>query len=311
MAAEGAGEVIYDLIVIGGGPAGLSAAMYARRYNLRTLVIAKDYGLAADAPNIENYPGFISISGGDLVRKFMEHAEYYGAEIEMDEVIDIWIKDKIFEVIASDTYKAKSIILAMGTKRKTLDIPGEAEFRGRGVSYCATCDAPLFRNRVVAVIGGSDAACVSSLHLSEFASKVYQVYRRDKLRGEPINVKRVLENEKIEVIYNAVPVEILGDMRVKGVKIRFQNGEEKILDVDGVFIEIGSIPNSQLAKKLGVEVDEEGYIKVDAGMRTNIPGVFAAGDITTGSEKFEQIVTAVAEGALAARSVYSYVRRNV
>ncbi len=311
MAAEGAGEVIYDLIVIGGGPAGLSAAMYSRRYNLRTLVIAKDYGLAADAPNIENYPGFISISGGDLVRKFMEHAEYYGAEIEMDEVINIWIKDKIFEVIASDTYKAKSIILAMGTKRKTLDIPGEAEFRGRGVSYCATCDAPLFRNRVVAVIGGSDAACVSSLHLSEFASKVYQVYRRDKLRGEPINVKRVLENEKIEVIYNAVPVEILGDMRVKGVKIRFQNGEEKILDVDGVFIEIGSIPNSQLAKKLGVEVDEEGYIKVDAGMRTNIPGVFAAGDITTGSEKFEQIVTAVAEGALAARSVYSYVRRNV
>ncbi len=311
MAAEGAGEVIYDLIVIGGGPAGLSAAMYARRYNLKTLVIAKDYGLAADAPNIENYPGFISISGGDLVRKFMEHAEYYGAEIEMDEVINIWIKDKIFEVIASDTYKAKSIILAMGTKRKTLDIPGEAEFRGRGVSYCATCDAPLFRNRVVAVIGGSDAACVSSLHLSEFASKVYQVYRRDKLRGEPINVKRVLENEKIEVIYNAVPVEILGDVRVKGVKIRFPNGEEKILDVDGVFIEIGSIPNSQLAKKLGVEVDEEGYIKVDAGMRTNIPGVFAAGDITTGSEKFEQIVTAVAEGALAARSVYSYVRRNV
>jgi len=311
MAAESTGEVIYDLIVIGGGPAGLSAAMYARRYNLKTLVIAKDYGLAADAPNIENYPGFISISGGDLVRKFMEHAEYYGAEIEMDEVIDVRIKDNIFEVVASDIYKARSIIIAMGTKRRTLDIPGEAEFRGRGVSYCATCDAPLFRNRVVAVIGGSDAACVSSLHLSEFASKVYQIYRRDKLRGEPINVKRVLENEKIEVIYNAVPVEIFGDMRVKGIKIRFNNGEEKILDVDGVFIEIGSIPNSQLAKKLGVEVDEEGYIEVDAGMRTNIQGVFAAGDITTGSEKFEQIVTAVAEGALAARSAYNYVRRNV
>ena len=311
MDAEGAGQVVYDVIIVGGGPAGLSAAMYARRYNMRTLVIAKDYGLAADAPAIENYPGFISISGGDLVRKFMEHAEYYGAEIEMDEVIEVRKKDNLFEVIASDTYYARSVIFAMGSRRRTLDIPGEAEFRGRGVSYCATCDAPLFRNRVVAVVGGSDAACVSALHLAEFASKVYQIYRRDKLRGEPINVKRVLENEKIEVIYNAVPVEIVGDMRVKGIKVRFKDGGEKLIEVDGIFVEIGSIPNSEIAKKLGVAVDEEGHIIVDSGMRTNIPGVFAAGDITTGSEKFEQIVTAVAEGALAARSAYDYVRSNV
>lgn len=310
MAAESHEKVIYDVIIVGGGAAGLSASIYCRRYNLSTLVITKDYGSAAEAPIIENYPGFISISGIELINRFWEQAQNAGVEILMDEVIKITKKEELFEVVASETYYSRAVIIATGGKRKELNIPGEREFRGRGVSYCATCDAPLYRNKVVAVIGGGDSACVSSLHLAEFASKVYQIHRRDMLRCEPINAKKVLENRKIEIIYNATPTEIFGQNRVEGIRIRFNDGREETIKVDGVFVEIGSVPNSSLAKALGVITDEEGYVVVDSGMRTNIEGVFAAGDVTNASEKFEQIVTAVAEGALSARSAYEFLRKR-
>lgn len=310
MVTEGPEKIIYDVVIVGGGIAGLASSIYCRRYNLKTLVIAKDYGSAAEAPIVENYPGFVSISGIDLIMKFYEHAQTVGVEIVMDEVIKIEKKGDLFKIDASETYLGRCVIIATGGKKRELNIPGEKEFRGRGVSYCTTCDAPLYRDKVVAVIGGGDSACVSALHLAEFATKVYQIYRRDKLKCEPINAKKVQENKKIEVIYNAVPIEIFGKDRVEGLKILFMDGKTEILRVDGVFVEIGYIPNSSIAKSLGVLTDDEGYIIVDSGMRTNIEGVFAAGDVSSGSEKFEQIVTAAAEGALAARSAYEYLRKK-
>lgn len=296
-------DEIYDLLIIGGGPAGYSAAIYAQRYKLKILMIAgKPGGIAQDAHLIENYPGVISKTGMDLMQDFKNHAESYGLKIEMKEVVDIKKKEEIFNVKTNDNivYKAKFILLGLGLQRRKLNVPGEDEFLGRGVSYCATCDAFFYKNKVAAVVGGSDSATMASILLSDIAEKVYLIYRKNKLRGEPIWVERAENNPKIEIIYETNVTKINGEKLVRSVDL--DNGRK--LDVNGIFIEIGSIPSASLAKELGVELDDKGYIKVDERQETNVKGVYAAGDITTASNKFKQVITAASEGAIAAESVY-------
>ncbi len=295
----------YDLIIVGGGPAGFTAGIYAVRYRMKTLIIAEvSGGLAADASEVENYPGFRKITGYELMGKFKDHAVSLGAKFKQGTVVRIRKEGDKFLVADSDNneYTAKSVILALGTKRRKLQIPGEEDFLGKGVSYCAVCDATFYKDKIVGVVGGSDAAAQAALLLSKYAKKVYIIYRRDKLRAEPVLVDRVLKDEKIEIIYNSNVIKLNGSNKL----------EELVLDTgqnvkaDGLFIEIGGVPNTVLTKDLGVETNERGYIVVNDAMETNVKGVFAAGDVTTGSNMLEQIITACAEGALSAESAYKY-----
>lgn len=298
---------IYDLIIIGTGPAGLTAGIYAIRHNLDFIMIGKDLGMITESNLVENYPGFISITGNELIGKFKQHAEHFGVKIINDEVLGVKKEENIFiTATKSNEYKSKTLIIAAGTEKRKLNLPNEDKFIGKGISYCTTCDAPFFKDKIVAVVGGSDSAVVSALHLKEFAKKVYIIYRKNKLRAEPIRVKIIEENPKIEVIYNANIKEIIGENKVEGVKL--DNGSE--IKLDGIFIEIGAVPTIAFAKELGIKTDDKGYIIIKQDQSTNIPGVFAAGDITTGSNMLMQVITASAEGAIAAVSVYNYLTKE-
>lgn len=289
--------MIYDLIVIGSGVSGLTAGIYGARYGLTTLILSKNIGgTAMWANKVENYPGFKAISGIELINKIKEQTEYSGVEIKEEEVISIE-KSENFKV---NDYEAKAVILASGSIPRKLAIKGEDEFLGKGVAYCATCDAPLFKDKITAVIGGGDSALKSATLLSNYCEKVYLVVREDKLGGETRNRENVEKNEKIEIIYNTKIVEIKGEKFVNSVIL----DTESPLEVDGVFIEIGLSPVNELAKKLGLELDESGYVKVDQAQRTSIEKVYASGDVSNGSNKFMQILTACAEGAIAANSAY-------
>lgn len=303
---------MYDLIIIGAGPAGLTASVYASRYRLKHIVIGKAIGgYLPEIKNIENYPGFKSISGVELTERLIKQVKNLDAEIREEEVIKAKKIKNWFEVLTNEKrkYRGKTILFASGTKRRKLNVPGEREFLGKGVSYCATCDAPFFKNKTVAVIGGSNSAAVSALHLSGFAKKIYVIYRRDKLRAEPYLVEKILKHPKIEIIYNTNVVEIKGKEYVDGVVLDRSHKKNRILSVDGVFIEIGFVPGTSIAKNLGVELNETGHIKINQDCSTNISGVYAAGDITNGSDNFRQIITAAAEGAIAARSVYFHINK--
>lgn len=302
---------MYDLIIVGAGPAGLAASIYASRYKLNHIVIGKEIGgLVNEAHEIGNYPGFPSISGTELMQKFVDHARSLGAEIVSDEVVHIHRLDDRFEVEtrSGNKYEAKTLIIATGLERRKLNIPGEKEFVGRGVSYCAACDAFFFKDKAVCVIGGSDSAAMAALALAQFAKKVYIIYRRSELRCEPVWKERIEKNEKIEVIYNTNVVEIIGKDRVEGVRLNNPYQGSEILNVDGVFIEIGFTPGTSLVSEIGVDINENGYIKIEQNCSTNVPGVFAAGDITSGSAGLRQIVTAVAEGAISAYSAFRYLK---
>ena len=302
---------MYDLIIVGAGPAGLTASIYASRYKLKHLVLAKSIGgTVLEAHKVENYPGFSSITGMDLMQKFSQQVKDLGAEIKMVEVDSIKKKDKIFEVIDSENkkYQAKAIILALGTRRRQLNIPGEKEFLGKGVSYCAVCDAAFCKDKIVAVVGGSNAAVTSALMLAEHAQKVYLIYRKDELRAEPIVVERLKTNSKIEIITDTNILKIEGKDKVEKIILDKDYKDSKELKLDYVFIEVGSVPLVALASKLGVEVDKTSFIKIGPDQATNVLGVYAAGDVTAGLAKLRQIVTAAAEGAVAATSAYKYLR---
>lgn len=298
-------EKTYDLIVLGGGPTAIGCAIYAARFALNVLIVGKTFGgLIATTHLVENYPGIASTSGQGLMDMFKEHMNSLSIPYISDEIRSIEKADDHFVLHSFfQKFKAYTVCIATGSERKKLGIPGEEEFAGRGVSYCATCDGPFYKDKVVIVVGGSDSAAKEALFLSQNVKKVYIVYRGEEIRAEPINKKRVYENEKIEIIYKTNIVEIKGDTSVKSVI--FDNGKE--FDIDGVFIEVGSIPNSDLAKRISVKTDEKDEIIINRKSETNIPGIFAAGDVA--DAPFKQAITGVAEGVIAAYSAFDYVKK--
>ena len=297
-------EKIYDIIVLGGGPTAIGCAIYAARFAMDVLVIGKIFGgLIATTHLVENYPGIASTSGQGLMAMFKEHMDslqipYISDEIRnIEKANDHFILHSFFQ-----KFKAKSVVIATGSERKKLGIPGEEKFTGRGVSYCATCDGPFYKDKTVCVIGGSDSAAKEALFLSQNVKKVYIIYRRKEIRAEPINKRRVEANKKIEIINNTNITEIKGDNTVKSVI--FDNGKE--FEIDGVFIEVGSNPNSELAKTAGVKTNEKDEIIINRKSETNIPGLFAAGDVA--DAPFKQAITGVAEGVIAAYSAFDYIK---
>ncbi|PIN77406.1 hypothetical protein COS79_00790 [Candidatus Woesearchaeota archaeon CG06_land_8_20_14_3_00_33_13] len=302
--------MVYDLIIIGAGPAGLSAAIYASRYNLNTLIIGEEIGgMAAEACKIENYPGFKSVSGMELMNKFKEQIKGL-VDIKQENIIEFKKKNNFMITTKEEVYKSKAVIIASGTKRRKLNIKGEKEFLGRGVSYCATCDAAFFRDKTVGVVGGNDAAAMSALLLVEYSKKVFIIYRKERIRAEPLRISQLEKNKKVIIINNTKVIAINGNKMINSVTLdkEFNNSTE--LALDGLFIEIGSVPSTVLTKKLGIRLDEEGYIVVDSSQKTNVEGFYAAGDITTSSNKFRQIITAASEGAIAAHSVYEFLKNK-
>lgn len=302
-------EEIYDVIVIGGGPAGLTAAIYASRMGLKTLVLDGNMpgGRASEAPLIENFPGFPDgISGIDLVERMLKQAERFGAEIKFpEEVLDMNLSGPIKVVWTRYSgYRGYSVIIATGTQRKKLIVSGETEFLGRGVSYCAVCDAPFFRDRVVAVVGFNNEALEDTLYISGFAKKVILISHGEKSEVEVDLLRKIREKQNIEFV-DAKVSSINGDVYVKSITIAAQAGAEEI-PVEGVFIILGSVPVTNIVRKSGVVVDERGCIRVDRAQSTNVEGVFAAGDCTCGGM---QVATAVGEGAMAALQAYRYIKR--
>ncbi len=302
----------YDVIIIGGGPAGLSAAIYAKRFGLDTLAIVQQPGgLMATAPLLENWPGEKSITGLKLSQKMEKHARKLKVKMASDSVEKVHSVDGGAKFVASaieKQYSAKSIILATGTKHKHLGVPGESEFEGKGVSYCATCDGPLFANKTVAVIGGGDSAVKTALLLSGIASKVYLVYRGAALKCDSFNREGACSNEKIKVIYETNVTKIIGDKMVSKLELdRAYEGSTE-LRVDGVFVSVGHVPQSELAGILGVATNEKAEIIIDKHGKTSVPGVFAAGDVTDFG--FRQAISAASQGATAAWAVYEYVSKK-
>jgi thioredoxin reductase (NADPH) len=259
---------------------------------------------------VANYPGYVQLTGQELADKMKEHALDYPVLVESGTVVDIFRnKEKLFYVVTENkTFLAKSILIATGLKEKELEVPGHEELKNRGVSYCALCDAPLYKDKVVAVVGGSDSAAKEALLLAKYCPKVYIIYRREKIRPEPINGRRIENEPKIEVITETNVTEILGDQKVIGVKLDKPHKGSDTLVLDGVFVAIGGIPYSELAKKLGVKLNEKGEILIDRTSKTNIEGVYAAGDVV--NSVFKQAITGVSEGVHAAYQAYTYVNEN-
>lgn len=309
-------EKEYPLIIIGAGPAGLSASIYASRYGIKHLVIGSLVGGQISGTHlIDNYPGIEDASGFEFSQKFANHAKKYGVEVLAKTIKNIQKNNTLFalEMEGGEKISAKTIILATGTKHRKLNIPGEAELIGKGVSYCATCDGFFYKNKIVAVVGGNDSAAGAAVYLADIAEKVYLIYRKDKLRAEPYWVTLVEKNKKIEVVYNTNITKILGANKTMPAsrqveKVILDNNKKELL-INGLFIEAGSEPNFDFAKNLNIASDEQGYIKIKSDTSTSVEGVWAAGDITDGSDKFRQVITAAAEGAIAARSVYNFLKK--
>lgn len=301
---------MYDIIIIGSGPAGLSAAIYAQRACLDTIVIEKNGisgGQVLNTWEVDNYPGFPGVTGFELSRQFREHANKLGARVVQDEVVQVELLGNVKKVVCEEeTYEARCVILASGAHHRTLEVPGEEELRGAGVSYCATCDGAFFRGRTVAVVGGGDAALEDAIFLARMCEKVYIVHRRDKLRGAKRLQERLQALENIEFVWNSETVAIEGNAQVEALRLRqTKTGEERRLDVDGVFIAVGIAPESELyAGQL--ELDEQGYIRADESGQTSVPGVFAAGDVRT--KALRQILTAASDGANCVASAERYLQ---
>ena len=341
---------VYDVLILGAGPAGLTAAIYAGRYNMKTLVVARSFGGTANlAGEIENWPGFDG-SGVELMKNIKNQAERFGAEFlegDVEKVERLASRKGSPSVekfssagkvqhsagglaefkltVGGKVVYGRSLIVALGTEHRQLNIPGEKEFLGKGVSYCATCDGNFFKGKVVAVIGGADSAAKAALYLSEICKKVYVVYRKHEMRCEPISLKRINGKKNIEVVYNSIPTEIIGGTVVEGVRILIEDSggsttkllggsdsknqggsvsSEETLKVDGVFIEAGATPAVEVLKSLKLKV-EKGYVVTGKNGRTSVDGVFAAGDVT--NNYLKQVVTAAGEGAVAAKGAHEFL----
>ncbi len=308
----------FDLIVIGAGVSGLAAAMYAGRLELKTLCLGKSSnselpvgGVITTTNLVENYPGFEKISGVDLANKIRDHALAYPLVTLKEEPVEFVEKKKdLFYVKSADKlYISKAIIFATGTKWRKLEVPGSKEFENKGVAYCALCDAPIFKNKIVGLIGGSDSAAKDALVLAEHAKKVYIIYRGENIRPEPINLKRIKEKKNIEIINNTNILEIQGSKKMERVILDRPYNGSKELALDGLFVAIGHIAISELAEKLGVLINDKKEIIINhKSSETNIRGAYAAGDVT--DKPFKQAITGVAEGCVAAYSAFEYVKKN-
>lgn len=301
----------YDLIIIGGGPAGYSAGIYAARFNLKTLIITKlKGGLITQTHLIENYPGFSSITGEDLAQKLEEHVKYNNINIENDSVN--FVKKEVNKfIIKTDLLEkeleARSIIIATGTKHKNLNVKGEKEFTGKGVSYCATCDGNFFKNKIVGIVGGGNSAMVEAIMLANIAKKVY-VFVRSEIKAEPINIQNLEKFDNVEIILGVNIEEIYGDKLVQGVILSKKHKESNKVELNGLFISIGHKPQNDIAKDLEVEIDDLGEIIIDKYGRTNVEGVFAAGDVV--NFEWKQAIIASSQGSICAYSAYNYVTKH-
>ncbi len=297
----------HDVLVIGTGPAGYTAAIYTARYRLDTIQIGEmPGGLLSESPDVCNFPSQKSISGMELANKMEDQVKNLDVEVVYDKVEEIKGENLDFTVVTSrDEYKAKKIIMATGQEKRRLGLDREDELTGKGISYCATCDAAFYDGKTVGVVGGGDAALASALLLSKYADKVYILYRKEEFfRPEPIRVEEVKENKKIEPVFEVNVEELIGDDKLEAVKL--DNGEE--MAMEGLFIEIGSTPNSELAQRLGIEVTDGGYIKTDRKRRTNVSGIYAAGDVI--DSPLKQAITAAGQGAEAGDTAYEDLQRE-
>ncbi len=301
---------LYDIIIIGGGPGGLSAAIYAARSEMKTILLEAGMlgGQIATTTHVQNYPGSIQdCTGPKLVDRMEEQAKEFGAEIAYDYVDSITKKDNVFYIKTSSKkiYESKTVIACLGATPKMLGIDGEAEFRGLGVSYCATCDGGFFKNKEIAVVGGGDTALQEAIFLTKFASKIYLIHRRDEFRGAKSLETKIRKIPKIELVLNTVPLKILGTSTVEGIEIQNKITKDiSTLKLDGVFMFVGYKPNSELLKDLA-ELDEQGYVKTNADMSTKTPGLFAVGDMI--AKPLRQAITAASDGAIASISAEKYI----
>ena len=302
----------WELIIIGAGAGGLAAGIYGARSGLKTLVIDEKLagGTVADAPSVENYPGFSQITGGELAQNMVTHCKKAGAtihEIETVTGLNLAGEKKVVKTTRAE-YAAKAIIIATGSHYREIGVEGEKKFRGRGVSYCGVCDGPFFKGKRVLVIGGGNSAATTTLYLSGIAAEVVVTHRRDAFRAEEALVKDILTKENVKIFWNTEVKEIKGEKLVNKVVVYHNKaGETKEVEVDAVFVQIGESPNSQVAREAGLGVDAHGYIKTDVFQITNIVGVYAAGDVT--NHPVKQVGTAVGQGITAALEAYSYIRR--
>jgi thioredoxin reductase (NADPH) len=304
------GKADYDLVIIGGGPAGLTAGIYASRARMNVLLLEKAApgGQVLVSDWIENYPGFPEgISGYDLVNKMTEQAKRFGLTVETSEVLSLDLSEAVKKIeLNGKTITTLSIIIATGASPKKLGVPGEDMFIGKGVSFCATCDGPFFKENVVAAVGGGDTAVQESIFLTKFAKKVYLIHRRDELRATKILQERAMENDKIEFVWDSVVTSIGGGLtNVEKISVKnVKTGEEKEIPVSGCFVWVGTFPNTSFLKDT-LKVDENGFIIADHNMETSVPGVFAVGDVR--NTPLRQIVTAVGDAAIAAVSAEHYI----
>ncbi len=298
----------YDLVIIGGGPAGLAAGIYAKRAGLNAIVIEKNLagGLAAEAPLVENYPGFKSIEGKELARNLKEHALEYIEIREFEEVNSIKFINGRFQIITNKgDYECTGIILATGTGHKHLNVPGEKELAGKGVSYCVTCDGYLYKGKKVAVVGGGNSGAIAALYLKSIGAEPIVIEYMDRWMCEDAYRKRI-QAEGIPYLTNRETLEIFGTDKVEGIRVRERKkGAEEFIEVQGVFIYVGLLPHSELAKELGVKLDEKKYVVTDRFQRTNVERFYAAGDVTGG---VAQIIVAASQGAIAALSAYEDIK---
>lgn len=300
------------MVIIGAGPAGLAASIYAARYGIRHLVIGSlPGGQITESHLIDNYPGIEDATGFEFAQKWTHHVQKYGTQIQPGKVKGVRKNGSEFEVELDNQEKIKTrtLLLATGTKRRQLNIPGEEKFKGKGVSYCATCDGFFYKNKTVAIIGGNDSAAGAAVYLADIAERVYLIYRGEKLRAEKHWVDLIEKNPKITVIYKTNVSEIAGQNKVEQIKLDQPYAGKQELAVNGLFIEAGSDPLVELAQGLAAELDQDGYVKIGKDSATSVPGLWAAGDITDGSDKFRQVITAAAEGAIAARSIANYLKK--
>jgi len=305
----------YDLIIVGAGGAGIAAGMYAARLGVKTLLLGYSHGselpiggVITTTNIVENYPGFKSISGFDLAKKLEDHAREYPLITMKQELVETASKNgNEFTIITKKgEYKSKSVIIATGTKWKTLDVTGSKEFDKKGISYCALCDGAFYRNKVVAIVGGSDSAIKDALVLTEYAKKVYIIYRGEKIHPEPVNLKRIENDSKVEIINNTNIIEFKGEGNLTSVELDKEFNGSTNLKLDGVFIAIGHIMLSEIPEQLSVKLNEKKEVVINhMDSSTNIEGVYAAGDIT--DKPFKQLITGVGEGVTAAHSVYEYL----